>query len=144
VCLALADFESPLWLDATARTAEVVEHLRFHCGVPIVDRPRDADFALVADASSMPPLDAFAQGTDEEPERSATVIVEVDSLVAGDGVELRGPGIAECARLRAEGLPPRFWTQLRDNHALFPRGVDVLLVAGTRLAALPRTTRVGS
>ena len=142
VCLALVDIETTLWLDAAARTTDVVEYVRFHCGASLVEAPEDADFALVSDVSAMPALGAFRQGSDEEPERSATVIVEVASLDAGHGCQLTGPGIADRVRLHAGGLPPALWSQLRDNHALFPRGIDVILVAGTRLAALPRTTRV--
>jgi alpha-D-ribose 1-methylphosphonate 5-triphosphate synthase subunit PhnH len=143
VCLALIDFETRLWLDPAARTDDTVGYLRFHCGAPIVEAPEHADFALVTDSASMPALDAFPQGTDEEPERSATVIVQVGALTAGAGHELSGPGIAERVRLRVDGVSAAFWSQLRDNHVRFPRGVDVMLVAGTRLAALPRTTRVG-
>lgn len=142
VCLALIDLETRLWLDGAARTRETLEFVRFHCGVLVVDAPRRADFALVADAGAIPPLESFNQGTDEEPERSATVIVQVDSLAAAGGVELMGPGIADRARLCAGGLTPAFWSQVRENHARFPRGVDLVLAAGTRLAALPRTTRV--
>jgi alpha-D-ribose 1-methylphosphonate 5-triphosphate synthase subunit PhnH len=142
VCLALVDLETPLWLDGPARTAEVLEYVRFHCGAPVVDAPGAARFALVVDASSAPPLAAFAQGTDEEPERSATVILQVAELAAGQGSRLAGPGIAGEARLRVEGLTAAVWSQLRDNHAAFPRGIDLVLVAGSRLAALPRTTRV--
>ena len=142
VCLALVDFETPLWLDAAARTPEVVEHLRFHCGCPIVDEPGRARFALVADRARMPELDVFDAGTDEYPDRSATLIVQVTSLVEGVGRRLTGPGIPEAARLAAEGLPPGFWDGVRANHARFPRGVDLLLTSGPRLAALPRSTRV--
>jgi alpha-D-ribose 1-methylphosphonate 5-triphosphate synthase subunit PhnH len=39
-----------------------------------------------------------------------------------------------------EGLAPAFWQALRRNHAMFPRGVDLILVAGTEILALPRTT----
>lgn len=142
VCLALVDFETPLWLDAAGRTAEVMAHLRFHCGCPIVDEPAAARFAVVADPGRMPELDRFDPGTDEYPDRSATVIVQVDMLSAGVGRRLTGPGIESEARLDAPGLPERFWEGLRANHGRFPRGVDVLLTAGSQLAALPRTTRV--
>ena len=142
VCLALVDFETSLWLDRAARTAAAVEYLRFHSGAVIVDAPGTASFALIADVSSMPALDAFPLGTDEEPERSATLILQVASLDATGGRRLTGPGIVGEARLRADGLPPAVWSEIRDNHAGFPRGVDLLLVAGARLAALPRTTRV--
>jgi alpha-D-ribose 1-methylphosphonate 5-triphosphate synthase subunit PhnH len=32
--------------------------------------------------------------------------------------------------------------QARKNHALFPRGVDLLFVTADAVAALPRSTRV--
>ena len=142
VCLALVDFETPLWLDGAARRPEVVEHLRFHCGCPIVDEPGRARFALVADPARMPDLDAFDAGTSEYPDRSATVIVQVSGLADGAGRRLTGPGIPEAAWLAVEGLPPSFWEGVRANQARFPRGVDLLLTSGPRLAALPRSTRV--
>lgn len=143
ICLSLLDFETPLWLDEAGRSPETVDHLRFHCGCPIAEEPERARFAVVVDASRMPDLDRFDAGTAEYPDRSATVIVQARTLAAGGGTRLRGPGIPTEARLEAEGLPARFWAQARDNHARFPRGVDLLLTAGFALAALPRTTRVG-
>ena len=143
VCLALVDLETPLWLDPAARTPEVLEGLRFHCGCPIVEEVRGARFALVVDARSMPPLEAYDGGSDEYPDRSATLIVQVGALTADAGKRLTGPGIAGEARLAVDGVPERFWAELRDNHARFPRGVDVILVAPAGVAALPRTTEVG-
>ena len=142
VCLALLDLDTPVWLDAAARHRDVREGLRFHCGCPIVEDPRQARFALVVDARDMPPLAAFDGGSDEYPDRSATLIVQVAELTAGEGKRLTGPGIAGEARLAVDGLPPRFWAELRDNHARFPRGVDVVLAAPAGVAALPRTTLV--
>jgi alpha-D-ribose 1-methylphosphonate 5-triphosphate synthase subunit PhnH len=141
LALTLLDFESPLWVDVTVG-AEARDWLRFHTGAPIVEQPGEAAFALVADADRLPPLDAFSRGTDERPERSATLIVQVDNLRPHEGHRLTGPGIAGEIRLGVRGLPATFWDALRENHAQFPRGVDVLLTAGGSLAALPRTTRV--
>jgi alpha-D-ribose 1-methylphosphonate 5-triphosphate synthase subunit PhnH len=142
ICLALVDLETPLWLDPAGRTPDVVEHLRFHCGCPIVEEPGRARFAVITDPESMPPLEAFDPGTDEYPDRSATVIVQARALASGADRRLTGPGIESESRLEAPGLPERFWAGIRANHGRFPRGVDVLLTAGTQLAALPRTTRV--
>jgi alpha-D-ribose 1-methylphosphonate 5-triphosphate synthase subunit PhnH len=142
VCLALVDLDTPVWLDGAARSPEVLDGLRFHCGCPIVEDPRGARFALVVDAGSMPPLDVFDGGSEEYPDRSATLVLQVAALGAGAGRRLTGPGIAGEARLAVEGPPARFWEELRANHARFPRGVDVILAAPDRLAALPRTTRV--
>jgi alpha-D-ribose 1-methylphosphonate 5-triphosphate synthase subunit PhnH len=33
----------------------------------------------------------------------------------------------------------RLWT---DNRAIFPRGVDIILTAGSRFVCLPRTTKI--
>ena len=41
-------------------------------------------------------------------------------------------------------MTSEFPAQLVDNHALFPCGVDLLLVAPGRLAGLPRSTHVVS
>jgi alpha-D-ribose 1-methylphosphonate 5-triphosphate synthase subunit PhnH len=142
IALALLDFETPVWLDGAAETAETVAHLRFHCGCPIVDEPARARFAIIANPGEMPEIGGFDAGTDEYPDRSATLIVQTGGLVARSGLRLSGPGIATEARLQVNGLPSRFWEALRGNHARFPRGVDVLLTAGPSLVALPRTTWV--
>jgi len=143
VCLTLLDFDTPLWLDGEAARPEVVEWLRFHCGMPLTAEPAAAGFALIADSRTMPALGAFNDGTAEHPERSATVILQVGALIGGTGRRLTGPGIADHARLDVAGVPDGFWSWAADNHARFPRGVDVLLSAGRVIAALPRTTRVG-
>src|SRR5215831_126149 len=142
ICLTLIDHETPLWLDPAARTVEVLEYVRFYCGAALVEAPEDARFALVADPASIFDLRGFDQGTDEEPERSATVVVQVAAFGSGLACRLSGPGIAGESTLRVGGLGDEFWASVRDNHARFPRGVDLMLVAGSRMAALPRTTRV--
>ena len=142
LCLTLVDFETPLWLDPSAGTRDVLEYLRFHCGCPIAGTTADARFALIADPRAMPPLAAFARGTDDSPERSATLIVQVGALTTGRGRRLTGPGIAGEVWLDVPALGATFWAELGDNHARFPRGVDVMLTAGPRVVVLPRTTRV--
>lgn len=142
IALTLVDFEAPVWLDAPLRRPEIAATLRFHCGCPLVEEPGSAAFALVADAAKAPPLDAFAPGEPEYPDRSTTLILQVAGLEAGRGATLTGPGIAGAARLAIDGVPPRLWAELRANHARFPLGVDVLLAAGSRIAALPRSTKV--
>ncbi|CAA7616883.1 phosphonate C-P lyase system protein PhnH [Magnetospirillum sp. UT-4] len=142
VMLALADYETPLWLDGTAATDAVAEYLRFHCGCPLVSDPAAAAFALIADASIMPPLAAFHAGSDEYPDRSTTLVIQVATLTAGEPVELSGPGIRDSARLAAGAFPPDFPRWVAANHELFPRGVDLVLASGRSLAALPRSTRL--
>ena len=48
----------------------------------------------------------------------------------------------EMVVLAAAGLRDGIWDEWDANRALFPCGIDLVLVAGSRLAALPRTTAV--
>jgi len=142
IALTLLDYETPVWLDTRARSGEALEYLRFHCGVPVVELARAAAFAVVADGEDLPALDDFDLGTDEFPDRSTTVIVQVRSFRPGHGRRLTGPGIDGESRIEVQGVSEWLWSMLRENNASFPRGVDVLLTADSRVVALPRSTRV--
>jgi alpha-D-ribose 1-methylphosphonate 5-triphosphate synthase subunit PhnH len=138
----LADYETPLWLDAAfAAEKKVADWIRFHTGAPIVREPGEAAFALIADAVAMPSLAQFAQGTAEYPDRSTTLLVQIGSFT-GAGFTLRGPGIRTMREFAASPLPTDFAARMKDNRALFPRGIDLVLVAGTEIAALPRSVMV--
>jgi len=141
LCLTLVDQDTPLWLAPAIATPEVAAFLRFHCGCRIVDDPAHAAFA-VADGAKLPALDRFAAGDDAWPETSTTVIVQVDALSDGLGLSLAGPGIESVHRLAVDGLRNGVWAEWAANRSLFPRGIDLILVAERRIAALPRTTAV--
>jgi alpha-D-ribose 1-methylphosphonate 5-triphosphate synthase subunit PhnH len=81
-------------------------------------------------------------GTDEAPETSATVILQVASVTTGRAFMLEGPGLREPELLTVDGLPADFAAIWQRNHALFPRGIDLILCAGNQLAALPRSVSV--
>ena len=133
VLLTLVDATTPLRLAAGEQAARWV---RFHCGCPLV---RDGAAFVLDPAASLSELEA---GTEEEPERGATLILEVAALEDAPGWRLTGPGIRDAHRLRATGSPAGFLGDWATNRARFPRGVDVILCAGTRIAALPRTVRI--
>ena len=40
------------------------------------------------------------------------------------------------------GFAPSFWREVAANHARYPLGVDLLLVAGRDVMALPRSTAI--
>ena len=142
ILIALADYETPVWLDAMLSNAEAaVEYLRFHTGARLVSAPEQASFAVIADPVGGPSLSTFAQGTPDYPDRSATLIFQVEHLMC-DGWTLAGPGIAGEMRFGAAPLPADFAEQLRDNRARFPLGVDVIFAAPGAVAALPRSTRI--
>ena len=140
-CLALADHDTPLWLAPEFRTPTVTAFLRFHCGCPIVDDPALAAFA-VAGGRGLPALGRFSAGDDAWPETSTTVIVQVDDLLDHGPLRLTGPGIETEHTLTVPGLRADIWDEWAANRELFPCGVDLVLVAGRRIAALPRTTAV--
>jgi alpha-D-ribose 1-methylphosphonate 5-triphosphate synthase subunit PhnH len=137
VALALVDQETPLFLDAAMQAAG--PWLAFHAGAPVVAERARAAFVL---ASSWVDFPGLMAGTDEAPEASATVILQVSALGSGTAYRLAGPGLAAPAVLRVAGLGENFVAAWAANHALFPRGVDLVLCAGTTLAALPRSVNV--
>ena len=143
VALALCDHDTPVWLDAPLRTSDdVCDWLRLHCGCRLVAEPRGAAFAFVAAPHALPPLDSFNLGTPDYPDRSTTLVLQVESLQSGPPLMLAGPGIRDRQVLRATGLPDDMPALLAANRALFPRGVDFILVAADGIAALPRSVRL--
>jgi alpha-D-ribose 1-methylphosphonate 5-triphosphate synthase subunit PhnH len=146
IALTLFDNDTPIWLDpAMSETQDVAKWLKFHTSAPVVQDSSICSFALIAEAAALPPLDSFSFGNNAYPDRSTTLIVQVESLTEGTAWELRGPGIEGVAILHATVAPVDLFERLAVNAALFPRGIDVVLVAGDIIVAIPRTTRlVGS
>lgn len=143
VALTLCDGDTPIWLDAPLAAAEAVRvWLGFHTGAPVVAVPGEAHFALVANPASLINLDNFAQGTQEYPDRSATLILSLATLAKGAPLILEGPGIETAAELAPDPMPRHFVEQWTAMHARFPRGIDMILASPEGIAALPRTTRV--
>ncbi|WP_220452834.1 phosphonate C-P lyase system protein PhnH, partial [Clavibacter phaseoli] len=142
VALTVLDEESALWLDPRrAADAEVTSWLTFHTGVRLVTAAADADFVL-ADPSSLPPLAELAAGTDEEPHRSATALLDVRDAAGALRIRAEGPGIDGHAIADAPWADDALLDAWRANGERFPRGVDLLLVDAGSVAALPRTTRL--
>jgi alpha-D-ribose 1-methylphosphonate 5-triphosphate synthase subunit PhnH len=143
VALTLLDYESPVWLDAPlAARADVTQWLRFHTGAPITPDPKRAAFAFITDAATAPDFETFALGSPEYPDRSTTLVLQVDQLSGPFPLRLRGPGLAGDGSLSFAPCPEDFAARLGKNHALFPRGVDLLLVTRDAVVALPRSTLV--
>jgi len=143
IALTLFDHDTPIWLDpGLSETADVAKWLKFHSGAPVVRDPSISHFAVIADAGLLCELTRFALGSNEYPDRSTTLILQVESLTQGRSYELRGPGIDGTAVLRATIAPKDLFERLSINQTLFPRGIDVVLVAGDEIVAIPRTTRL--
>jgi len=137
VLLTLVDGETRLWIAPDFAAAR--DWITFHCGAAPVPAAEAADFVL---ASALPDLATLETGSDEQPDASATVILHVAGFGRGRRLRLSGPGLRIPAVLEVDGLAEDFPAIWAANHALFPRGVDLLLCCGSRLAALPRSVRV--
>ncbi|MFP1644568.1 phosphonate C-P lyase system protein PhnH [Pontitalea aquivivens] len=132
--LTLADATTPVHLAGDHDCPALRDWITFHTGAPLVDAA-GAAFA-VGRWGALAPLSRFAIGTPDYPDRSATLIVEVDDLSAS-GARISGPGIRDHVHL---SLPEV--AAFRANRALFPQGCDFFLTCGDRLAGLPRSTIV--
>jgi alpha-D-ribose 1-methylphosphonate 5-triphosphate synthase subunit PhnH len=140
--LTLADFETPLWIAPSFAGSEVGTYLKFHTGAPLAAAPENAAFALADAENDVLDFKSFSQGTPEYPDRSTTLILQVRRLASGAGLRLVGPGVRGSAELDVAPLPADFLAQWAANHASFPLGIDLILAAGSRLAALPRSVAV--
>jgi alpha-D-ribose 1-methylphosphonate 5-triphosphate synthase subunit PhnH len=100
---------------------------------------------------------AAQRGTLKEPSDGATAVYRVDGLASdpgadGDGADalpddalvlrVTGPGVPGRRLFRVAGLPEPEVGAIADASAGFPRGVEVVLAAEDRLAALPRSVTV--
>ncbi len=143
VALTLCDHDTPLWLDPALQASHAARSwLGFHTGSPLAGTAADAHFALVSKPSELIALENFAQGTQEYPDRSTTLILQLNSLVSGADLLLEGPGIEKMAMMGPSPLPRHFVEQWKQNRSRFPRGVDLILAAPEGIACLPRTTRI--
>jgi len=97
VISSLADYETPLWLDAGFSDAPaVLDWIRFTAGAHIVEDPREAAFALISSARVLPDFGVFAQGSEEYP--GPTVQRRGHLAVRAGGQGHRRPRRRELAR----------------------------------------------
>jgi alpha-D-ribose 1-methylphosphonate 5-triphosphate synthase subunit PhnH len=139
-CLTLLDLETVVWLQR-GFSEEVRSWLLFHTGCRFTSNPWEADFALIADVATAPPLEAFNSGTPEYPEASTALLMQLPALQGGQPVTLQGPGILSAITLDLP-LPEDFWRQWREMTAGYPLGVDGWCFAADQVVGLPRTAQV--
>jgi alpha-D-ribose 1-methylphosphonate 5-triphosphate synthase subunit PhnH len=143
VALTLCDEDTPVWLDTTlAADGTVAAWFAFYTGAPVIADPSRADFVFATRFELLPPLAQLAAGTHEQPHTSATVVLDVAGQDGGAQLRASGPGIDAEVEFAAPWAPPDFVDVWRHNTERFPLGVDLLLVEGTQVRGLPRTTRL--
>ena len=145
VLLTLLDAETTVRLAGSLASAPALAYLRFHTGVRSAWLDELAAFTVAraaeVDAMLWSRLDL---GSDELPQKGVTLIVEVDALGerANTQLRLRGPGIESVQALGVSGLSRGFWQWRTQLQSLLPRGIDLVLVCRTEIAAIPRSTRI--
>jgi alpha-D-ribose 1-methylphosphonate 5-triphosphate synthase subunit PhnH len=144
IALTLCDHDTAIWLGTGLAKSPAVDWLGFHTGAPLTKEKVEARFAFLDLNAPLCAFGLFAAGTQEYPDRSTTVVIEIASLEGGPALTLSGPGIDGSATISPVGLPDQFLRQWADNKTLFPRGIDVVLTAGDKLLCLPRTVKIAS
>jgi len=146
--LTLLDADTPVHLTGGLDTADARAWLRLHTGARALPQATAMTAALARDVDA-PLWRALDLGTDDAPQASATLFVQVDALSAQPlrgavALKLRGAGIATSRDLAVAGLSSAFWHWRTALRAQLPRGIDLVLACGTQLAAIPRSTHVES
>lgn len=136
LALTLCDADTPVW--RSDASPALGAWFAFHTGASLTTNPDQAAFAFIEPGGVVP--EDLPLGTQDYPDRSATLIIEVLRFGEGERFRLRGPGIDDHCDIVVDGLPEGFAAFRAANHALFPRGLDVVLTAGRDLVALPRST----
>ncbi|MEN0088763.1 MAG: phosphonate C-P lyase system protein PhnH [Pseudomonadota bacterium] len=142
VALTLCDPDTPVWLDDILSNGDFPRWLAFHTGAPICDDPSKATFAFSSDLQSMPNFELLSQGSEAYPDRSTTLVVDVAQSWTSSDMWLAGPGIDGTTELAVGALPADFLRRMAANHALFPRGIDLIFAGDGEVLCLPRTTRI--
>lgn len=142
IALTVCDHDTMVFLSPAMMEAGVQGWFAFQTGALVTENREEAAFAFFEAGAPIPALTTFAAGTQDYPDRSSTLVIELPSLSGGNELTLAGPGIKDSICVAPKGLPPHFEAMWGANGLLYPRGVDVLLVSGTEMMGLPRTTRI--
>ena len=142
IVLTLGDVDTNIYLAPECDTAATREYLKFHTGCAITDTPCAATFAVLTAKSNVDILDTLPHGTDEHPDRSATIILLCDDITNAAGHIVSGPGIQGKKHFNVARLPELFWDKIFMNHTCFPRGLDFIFASSRHIAALSRTSRL--
>jgi alpha-D-ribose 1-methylphosphonate 5-triphosphate synthase subunit PhnH len=142
IACTLIDADTLYWLDPSLDHETLHRWIAFHTGARRANAMADATFAFVGMPASMPAFECFAQGSQEYPDRSATLVLRLEGLEGGEPFTFEGPGINGRVTIAPRGLPADFAEQWHANGKRFPRGIDLVLTAGDALACLPRSAHL--
>lgn len=139
IALTLCDHDTPVWLSPRLATPAIKGWMAFHTGAGIAPSTASARFAFFDQDDASPDFSGFAAGSQEYPDRSATLVLDLPSLSGGQALVARGPGIDGERMIAPEGLPNDFPKRWAANRSVSPRGIDLILCSGTDILCLPRS-----
>lgn len=142
VLLTLCDHDTPFWMNGELAKSGVPGWLAFHSGAELESDKAQARFAVFEAGAALTSLGLFSVGTQEYPDRSTTVLIEVTAFEGGSPLRLTGPGIRDERHIAPQGLPQVFLHMWAENRLAFPRGIDVILTCGDSFLCLPRSTQI--
>ena len=134
---ALFDREVSVWTDRS----DVARWLAATTGTRTTEEPASAAFVVITEPRTAPSLLHWNAGTPEDPEESATLLVQAESLSGGRPMRLTGPGIDGERIVAPYGIAPNFWAEWTANAARYPLGIDVLVFGAAAVIGLPRTVQ---
>ncbi len=143
VCLTLLDSEVTFHVDE--ENSLITKTIHAYTGCHMTDAS-SADFMILPLSSSneaiLNKLNQAKIGDLVRPHKSATIILEVESLMSGYKFELKGPGIKETNQLNCT-ISPSIIKKRNEMNAEYPLGIDMILIdRHGNVVGLPRTTRM--
>jgi alpha-D-ribose 1-methylphosphonate 5-triphosphate synthase subunit PhnH len=99
-----------------------------------------ASLALITNPVTMPPLDQFKMGDEENPDTAATLIVQVGEMPANTVWNSIRSAVRQMTTRSLMGIPANFWDHWLQQSERFPLSVDIFLTCDDVLAALPHSS----
>ena len=144
IARAFFDHDTVIYVSPTLHSENLIRSIKFQTDARITDRQEGADFALIT-LAELNSDNNFKVGTIERPHESCTVIIQVEAVDKADlQIEISGPGIESTRTLGIDGLKTEQITLIKNNHKLYPCGLDFVFCSPQAFIALPRTTAVNT
>ena len=135
--LTLCDDRTTVWADLNWNFP-LIDWFQLQCGCDIVTEPCMASLALITKPNTMPPLDHFRIGDNEDPDTSATLIVQVDKLSENTAKNPIRWILNRMSARSLKGVPAHLRNLWSQQSYLPPWSVDIFLTCDDSLAVMPQ------
>ena len=135
--LILCNDRTTVWADLDWNWP-LIHWFHLQCGCDIVTEPCMASLALITKPNTMPPLDRFRIGDNEDPDTSVTLIVQVDRLSANTAKNQICWIINRMRTPSLKGVPAHLWDLWSQQSYGVPWSVDIFLTCDNTLTVIPQ------